>query len=93
MANVALDTVYPTYAAGIAAQGLALPSPGSLTIDGGTANVYFSNAETEPANAAAMTLDTGSPFTGVKEVVPGARWVLVEQVTGAPVVTDFRVIV
>lgn len=90
MAQMTLDTVYPTYAQ-VLGDTAANAQPGSLEISGGTVNIYFSNDEDEPANAAAMTLDDGSPATGVLQVVQGARWVLVETSTGTPVVKEWRV--
>jgi hypothetical protein len=59
----------------------------SIEVKGGTINIYFSNEEAQPANAAAMTLDSASPLA--EDVYPiniQARWILFELATGTPVI-------
>lgn len=89
MSAMALDTVFQTFA-DIVQETPIKTVPGSLEIRSGTVNVYFSNAEAKPANAAAMTVDLNGPFGGIAEVVQGAKWILIESASGAPVVNQFR---
>lgn len=93
MPSVTLDTVFATYAANREKTGNP-PYPGSLTIKGGTINIYFSVAAPNdpPADETEMTLDDDGPYGGVKTIAPAANWIWVETATGTPVVTDFRVI-
>jgi hypothetical protein len=86
-----LNTVFKTYAAQMQETG-GDPEPGSLEINGGEINLYFSNAETEPAPEA-MTLDPLGPYTGIVEIIPAARWIGAVAASGSPVVTQFRVAV
>ena len=90
MPAVALDTVFKTYAQNREDTGNP-PYPGSITITGGTINVYFWNEDAEPANAAAMQIDTDGPFDGVRSILPAAKWVLFESASGTPVVSELRV--
>ncbi len=90
MGLIALDTVFETYAANRQETG----NPelmGSLEISGGEVNIYFSNDDAEPANAAAMTIDADGPYLGTRVIASAALWVLVESASGAPVVNGFRV--
>jgi hypothetical protein len=86
-----LETVYKTYAAQMQETG-GETLPGSLEISGGEINIYFSNAEAEPA-AIDMTLDPLGPYTGIVEIAPAARWIGAVASSGTPVVTQYRVAV
>lgn len=89
-----LQTFYKTYAWQMEQAG-GEAKPGSLEINGGTVNVYFSNqeAEPDPMDPTEYTVDPDGPYEGTIEIAPAARWIAVIAATGAPVVRDFRVIV
>jgi len=93
MAAMTLDTVYETYAQRQQTTGNEILD-GSIEVVNDSINLYWSNDDAEPANAAAMTLDDGGPFAvGVHPIRQGARWVLVEAAAGAPVIKEYRVAV
>ena len=65
----------------------------SMEVVNDTVNVYMSNDDTQPADAAAMTLDTASPLgVDIHLLNAECRWILFEAATGTPVVKTTNII-
>lgn len=65
---------------------------GTFTVAGGTVNMYVSNADTKPANIAAMVQSNAAVATGLHTVAGEVAWIAFESASGTPVVTERGVI-
>ena len=89
VANATLDTVYKTLTHKKVNTNFYPNANPSIEIkgSGGTVNIYLSNEENAPADAAAMTLLQDSPFAeGIYNLNNACKWILFEQAAGTSVI-------